>query len=261
MLRSTFSLARNTSVQRRFFSSALSQHKDTPYNTKDTPFEFNKQSLEKIDIILKKFPENYKQSAVMPMLFVAQEQNENWLSLGAMDKIAEMLDMPPMRVYEVATFYTMYNRDKVGKFHIQVCGTTTCMCMGSNEIKKAAMEFAKIHHEGEVSADGNFCVTEVECLGACTNAPMVQVNNHEFYENLTPETMKKVMADLIAGKAVVGPQNGQITASGPQGTITLKGDVSQKFPAFRDIDALIKEVADAKVAAAAAAAAAAAEKK
>jgi len=200
----------------------------------------------------------------MPLLFIAQEQNNNWLPLTAMDKVAELLDMPPMRVYEVATFFTMYNREPVGKFHIQVCGTTTCMCMGSNDIKQAALEFAGLKHEGEVSADGNFCVVEVECLGACTNAPMVQVNNHEFYENLTPATMKKVMQDLLDGKAKVGPQNGQKVAEGPHGATTLV-NYTEKYPAYRDIDALIaeKKAADAAAAEkkAAEAAAAAAEKK
>ena len=121
--------------------------------------------MEKIKTVLKKFPENYKQSAVMPVLFIAQEQNDNWLPLVAMDKVAELLDMPKMRVYEVATFYTMYNRDKVGKFHIQVCGTTTCLTMGARDIKKAAKKFAGVSHDGEVSKDGNFCIVEVECLG------------------------------------------------------------------------------------------------
>eukprot|EP00933_Yihiella_yeosuensis_P071602 TRINITY_DN79815_c0_g1_i1.p1 TRINITY_DN79815_c0_g1~~TRINITY_DN79815_c0_g1_i1.p1 ORF type:complete len:262 (+),score=50.74 TRINITY_DN79815_c0_g1_i1:20-805(+) len=252
MFRSIVTAARqNThSIPRRFFSAALSQHKDTSYNNKTTPFEFTDDSKKKIAEVLKKFPENYKASAVMPILFIAQEQNNNWLPLTAMDKVAELLDMPPMRVYEVATFYTMYNREPVGKFHIQVCGTTTCMCMGSDDIKKAAMDFAKLHHEGEVSKDGMWCVTEVECLGACTNAPMVQVNNQEFYENLTPETMVKVMKGLVDGTAVVGPQNGQAVAEGPQGSITLK-DYKDKFPKFRDIDGLIAEkAAEAKKAAA-----------
>jgi NADH dehydrogenase (ubiquinone) flavoprotein 2 len=117
-----------------------------------------------------------------------------------MNKVAQILDMPPIRVYEVATFYTMYNRQKVGKFHIQVCGTTPCQLCGAEKIKQAAFEYAGVSHDGEVSKDGVFCVQEVECLGACSNAPMVQVNNHEFYENLTPETMKSVMEALKLGK-------------------------------------------------------------
>lgn len=224
----------------RYMGAALSQHIDTPYNNLNTKFEFTKESMEKIEKVLKKFPSNYKQSAVMPLLFIAQEQNNNWLPLAAMNKVAEMLDMPPIRVYEVATFYTMYNRQPVGRFHIQVCGTTPCQIRGAEAIKKAAMEYAKVAEENVVSEDGNFCITEVECLGACANAPMIQVNNHEFYENLTPETVQKVMGELLQGKAKVGPQNGQRVAEGPMGRTTLK-DYKPCFPAFRDLDALLKE--------------------
>lgn len=198
--------------------------------------------MKKINEVLKKFPANYKQSAVMPVLFIAQEQNDNWLPLAAMNKVAELLEMPPIRVYEVATFYTMYNRKRVGRFHIQVCGTSPCQVCGSEAIKAAAMKRAGVTHENEVSKDGNFCITEVECLGACSNAPMIQVNNHEFYENLTPETVVKVMDDLLKGTAKVGPQNGQRVAEGIMGRTTLKGDMMH-FPEFRDIDALLKEKA------------------
>ncbi len=215
--------------------------------------------MQKINEVLKKFPSNYKQSAVMPVLFIAQEQNDNWLPLVAMNKVAELLDMPPIRVYEVATFYTMYNRTKVGKFHIQVCGTTPCQLCGAEDIKKAAMERAGVTHENEISADGNFCITEVECLGACSNAPMIQVNNHEYYENLTPATTKKVMDELLLGTAKVGPQNGQRVAEGIQGRGTLLGD-TMKFPKFRDIDGLLKEKAAAAAATPPPAAAAAAKK-
>jgi NADH dehydrogenase (ubiquinone) flavoprotein 2 len=231
---------------------------DHSYNNKQTPFDFTPANYAKIEKLLSKFPANYKQSAMMPMLFLAQEQHNNWLPLTAMDKVAEILDLPPIRVYEVATFYTMYNRDPVGKHHIQVCGTTSCMVCGAEDVKKAAKEFAGITDDGMVSPDGRFCVTEVECLGACTNAPMVQVNNHEFYENLTPATMKSVMQGLLDGTAKPGPQNGQRVAEGPQGSHTLQGEIG--FPKFRDIDALLKEEAAKKQAAAAAAAEAAAKK-
>ena len=167
------------------------QHVDRPYNNKKTAFDFTAENYARIDKLLKKFPANYKQSAMMPMLFLAQEQNNNWLPLSAMDKIAEILDLPPIRVYEVATFYTMYNREPVGRFHILVCGTTSCMVMGAEAVKAAAKQFAGVAHDGDISADGNFCITEGECLGACTNAPMVQVNNHWFYENLTPDSMQQ----------------------------------------------------------------------
>jgi NADH dehydrogenase (ubiquinone) flavoprotein 2 len=228
---------------KRNMSAALSTHMDTPYNNANTHFEFTPESMKKIEKVLTKFPANYKQSAVMPVLFIAQEQNDNWLPLVAMDKVAELLDMPKMRVYEVATFYTMYNRDKVGKFHIQVCGTTTCLTMGARDIKKAAKKFAGVSHDGQISKDGNFCIVEVECLGACTNAPMIQVNNHEFYENLTTDSIVNVMKGLIDGTAKVGPQNGQRVAEGPKGQTTLH-NYTDSFPPFNleRIDTKLKEM-------------------
>jgi NADH dehydrogenase (ubiquinone) flavoprotein 2 len=228
---------------KRNMSAALSTHMDTPYNNANTHFEFTPESMKKIEKVLTKFPANYKQSAVMPVLFIAQEQNDNWLPLVAMDKVAELLDMPKMRVYEVATFYTMYNRDKVGKFHIQVCGTTTCLTMGARDIKKAAKKFAGVSHDGQISKDGNFCIVEVECLGACTNAPMIQVNNHEFYENLTTDSIVNVMKGLIDGTAKVGPQNGQRVAEGPKGQTTLH-NYTDSFPSFNleRIDTKLKEM-------------------
>jgi hypothetical protein len=171
--------------------------------------------------------------------------------------------MPPIRVYEVASFYTMFNRTPVGKFHIQLCGTTPCMVRGAKEIKQAALEFAHIK-EGEISADGLFTVTEVECLGACVNAPMIQVNNKEFYEHLTPAIMKQIMADWKAGKTVKPyNQNHVKTCEGPQGKTTLFQEMG--MPPFRDLDKLQAEVKKAQEDAAAAdkakAAAAAAAKK
>jgi NADH dehydrogenase (ubiquinone) flavoprotein 2 len=210
---------------------------------------------------MSRYPSNYKASATMPLLFIAQEQNDNWLPLSAMNKVAEMLDLPPIRVYETATFYTMYNRKKLGKYHIQLCGTTPCMLCGAQEIKKSIMKAANVTHEGEISKDGLFTVDEVECLGACANAPMIQVNNHEFYENLTPETSVKLIENWKAGKPnKVGPQNHQRTAEGPLGQTTLLSGTPPT--SFRDIDALLKEeAAKAEAAKKAAAEKAAAEKK
>lgn len=223
---------------------ALSVHKPTSYNNEDTPFEFTKESWEKIDYALSKFPSNYKQSAVIPLLYIAQEQGDNWLPLSAMNKVAEVLDMPPIRVYEVASFYTMFNRTPVGKFHIQLCGTTPCMIVGAQDIKKAALDYAGCK-EGEVSADGLFTVTEVECLGACVNAPMIQVNNKEFYEFLTPEIMVNLMKDWKAGKSPKPyNQNHVKTCEGPQGKTTLFKEMGP--PPCRDLDALKAELQKAK---------------
>lgn len=161
--------------------SAFANHRNTQDNNEDTPFEFTKENYEEIQKLLKKYPNNYKESACIPALFIAQKQNNNFLTLSAMNKVAKVLDMKPMQVYEVASFYTMFNRTRVGKYHLQVCGTTPCQLRGSRDIIKAIKEHANIGMD-ETSEDGLFTVSEVECLGACVNAPMIQVNNEYVYE-------------------------------------------------------------------------------
>lgn len=238
-------LSRPLAHTRVLASSALSVHKPTEYNNEGTFFEWTKDSLEKIDYALSKFPKNYKQSAVIPLLYIAQEQDgTNWLPLTAMNKVAETLDMPPIRVYEVASFYTMFNRTPVGKYHIQLCGTTPCMVRGAQDIKRAVEEFANIK-DGETSADGMFTLTEVECLGACVNAPMIQVNNQHFYEHLTPEGMKGIMQDWKDGKTPkTNNQNHIKTCEGPQGKTTL---FMEEGPTpCRDLDALKAELKKAQ---------------
>lgn len=223
-------------------SHALSQHKNTATNNESTPFEFNQDSQKQIAVVLKKFPSNYQQSAVIPLLYIAQEQNDNWIPLSAMKKIAQILDMPPIRVYEVATFYTMFNRTPVGKHHIQLCGTTPCMIRGAQKIKDAITEHIGIG-EGETTKDGLFTLTEVECLGACVNAPMIQVNNHEFYENLTPESMKALLETWKAGKKPkVGPQTSQKGCEGPLGKTSL---FTTPPVVCRDLDKLKADIAAA----------------
>ena len=173
-----------------------------------------------------------------------------------------MLDMPPIRVYEVATFYSMYNREPLGKYHLQVCGTTPCQLCGSEKILDALSKKLGVS-AGEITKDGLFTFTEVECLGACANAPMLQLNNHEFYENLDETNVGKLVDQLRAGgipATKVGPQSGlQRVAEGPQGKTTLKTQL-QQHQGVRDMDALVKQVKeDADKAKAAAAAAAAAK--
>ena len=142
-----------------------------------------------------------------------------------MNKVAEILEMAPMRVYEVATFYTMFNREKVGKYFIQLCGTTPCMICGSEEIKATIEDHLGIGNN-ETTADGLFTLREVECLGACSNAPMVQLND-DFYENLTPETTRQLLdackADEMPALTKWGslPMNGQLSCEGPMGKTTL----------------------------------------
>ena len=138
-----------------------------------------------------------------------------------MHKIAERLGCSHMDVYEVATFFTMYNRKPQGKFHIQLCGTTPCMVCGAYDILHTIEAHLGIK-AGETSADGNFTLTEVECLGACANAPMIQINDY-FFEDLTPATTVTLLDDLVAGRPVkIGPQNGRVHALGPQGRTCLK---------------------------------------
>jgi NADH dehydrogenase (ubiquinone) flavoprotein 2 len=154
------------------------------------------------------------------VLFIAQKQNGNFLSLAAMRKVAQILEVPEMDVFEVSAFYTMYNREKVGKFHLQVCGTTPCQLCGSREII-SAIEKRIGCHLGETSKDGMFTLSEVECLGACANAPMLQVNNEYVYEDLTPDNVVKLLDDLKAGTDKKGPQNNRKNAEGPMGKTTL----------------------------------------
>ena len=188
------------------------------FNAEQPPhFTFTKENLAKADATIKKYPEGKQQSAVMPLLHLAQQQNDNWLPRAAMDYVAEMLGMPRVRVYEVATFYTMYNLAPVGAYHVQVCTTTPCWLRGSDKIVEACENHLGVKL-GETTSDGKFTLCEVECLGACVNAPMVQVDTKSsstYYEDLTPENTVSLLTDLAAGKTPkVGPQSGR-TSSEP----------------------------------------------
>jgi NADH-quinone oxidoreductase E subunit len=157
----------------------------------------------------------------MPLLMLAQRQNENWLTRSAMDYIASLLGMPPVRVYEVASFYTMYNLEPVGRYMIEVCTTTPCWLRGSDAIVSACENHLGIR-TGETTADGQFTLKEAECLGACVNAPMCQVGDH-FYEDLTPENMIELINTLASGQAPKpGPQSGRVSSEPLAGLTTLK---------------------------------------
>ena len=167
--------------------------KDQPEN-----FEFNPSSLEAANKIINRYPESRKQSAVMALLYIAQRQNNNWIPLAAMKYIAKFLDMPYIKVYEVATFYSMYNLSPVGKYFIQVCTTTPCMIRGANELVEACKE--KISEtESELSKDKSCSWTEVECLGACVNAPMMQIND-DYYEDLNKEKTLEILDKILKGE-------------------------------------------------------------
>ena len=161
-------------------------------------FKFSAENLIQVKDILKKYPEKNKKSAVMPLLYLAQKQNENWISLAAIKYIAKYLSMPYISVYEVATFYTMYNLAPVGKHFVQVCTTTPCLIRGADKIVKICKE--KISpNESEVSKDGSCSWIEVECLGACVSAPMMQIND-DYYEDLDEKSTTEILESLINNK-------------------------------------------------------------
>jgi NADH-quinone oxidoreductase subunit E len=184
-------------------------------------FAFTPENLAAAKEIINKYPSGRQQSAVMPLLAIAQKQNNNWLPKIAMDYVAEMLSMPPVRVYEVASFYTMYNLQPVGEHFVQVCTTTPCWLRGSDGIVKACEKRLGVKI-GEDTADGKFSLREVECLGACVNAPMVQVTSHsghdEFFEDLSEESMTKILDDLSNNKRPkAGSQSGRVSSEPVKG--------------------------------------------
>ena len=185
------------------------------------PFAFSAASEEQIAWWERKYPSERRQSTVIPALWITQKQNNGWLSEPALRAVAERLGMTYIRVYEVATFYTMFNLEPVGKYHFQVCGTTPCQLRGADKLKDFCER--KIGPKGHVSGGGKFSWVEVECLGACVNAPMIQINDY-YYEDLTIETLEKIIDDFAAGK---DPQPGPYVkreTSAPEGPPTSLTD-------------------------------------
>ncbi len=178
--------------------------KDQPEN-----FKFSSTSLEAVKAVIAKYPKSKQQSAVMSLLYIAQKQNDNWIPLAAMKCIAKLLNMPYIKVYEVATFYSMYNLSPVGKFFVQVCTTTPCMIRGANKLVEACKE--KISkNESDLSSDKSCSWIEVECLGACVNAPMMQIND-EYYEDLDKDKTLKIFDKILKGeKPQPGSYRGRI---------------------------------------------------
>jgi NADH-quinone oxidoreductase subunit E len=166
-----------------------------------------------------KYPEGRQASAVIPLLWKAQEQAGGWVPQKAIEAVALRLDMPYIRVLEITTFYTMFNLAPVGQFFIQLCGTTPCVLRGAEAIRDICR--ARIGEQQHVSSDGKFSWLEVECLGACCNAPMVQINN-DYYEDLTPDNFNALLDDLASGKPVtIGPQNGRRSSEPENAVQTL----------------------------------------
>jgi NADH-quinone oxidoreductase subunit E len=186
---------------------------------KPASFAFTPENEERCEEILKKYPEGREASAVISLLWLAQKQNNYWLPKPAIETVAEKLGMPLIRVLEIATFYTMFNLAPVGKFHVQMCGTTPCMLAGSDAIKNILLK--RIGEQSQVTQDGVFSWIEVECLGACCNAPMVQINE-DYYEDLTAENFEKLLDDLAAGRPVtIGSQQGRVTSEPADGLTSL----------------------------------------
>ncbi|KAJ7090069.1 thioredoxin-like [2Fe-2S] ferredoxin-domain-containing protein [Mycena crocata] len=202
-------------------SDALFIHRDTPYNNPQIAFKFDAPNLKRAQEIISHYPPQYKKAAVIPLLDLGQRQNKGWTSISVMNHVAEMLELPPMRVYEVATFYTMFNREPIGTNFVQVCTTTPCMLRGSTDILKTTCSHLGGIKPGETTKDGKFTVIEVECQGACSNAPMMAIND-DFYEDLTPETTKVILDAFAKGeKPKPGPQSGRQTSENSAGLTAL----------------------------------------
>ena len=177
-------------------------------------FEFTKENKDKAEKVLKKYPENRKKSAVMPFLYLAQRQNENWIPLTAMKYIAKLLEMPYIKVYEVATFYTMYNLAPVGKYFVQVCTTSPCLIRGADKVVKICKE--KISKKENTLSENKLCSwLEVECLGACVNAPMMQINN-DYYEDLDEKSTIEIIDSLLVNKPIKSKSFRNRTSSAPE---------------------------------------------
>lgn len=191
-----------------------------------THFEFDEDSESAVAAAIARYPAGKQASAVMPLLHIAQRQvgrltGSAWVPVVAMDAVAKRLGMAPVRVYEIATFYLMYNLKPVGKYHLQVCTTTPCWLRGSDDVVTACKKISGIAGFGESSEDGLFTLTEVECLGACVNAPILQIND-DYYEDLDGERAEKLLLDLKVGGALppAGSTIGR-RASAPEGEQTV----------------------------------------
>ncbi len=157
-------------------------------------FFFNQENLKKIEGILAKYPKDHQASALLPVLEIAQNQCGGWLSKSAIEAVADFLSIQSIKVYEVASFYTMFNLKPIGKYHVQVCTTVPCCLVDSEKIVDSCKDFLGIKLN-EITSDNKFSLKEVECLGACVNAPVVQINN-QYYENLDSDKMLKILEDL-----------------------------------------------------------------
>jgi NADH-quinone oxidoreductase subunit E len=198
----------------------MSVRRLAPLEQQPKDFAFSKENLAWAKEQLKKYPEGRQASAIIPLLWRAQEQAGGWLPEAAIRHVADFLGMAHIRALEVATFYTMFNLQPVGKFHVQLCGTTPCRLRGADALEKVCRK--RIGEQSEVTKDGKFSWVEVECLGACVNAPMAQIN-YDYYEDLDAKSFGKILDDLAAGKKVKpGPQVDRQFSAPAGGPSTLK---------------------------------------
>lgn len=238
-LRNLSSAAWRTSSRSLQTSAALRHdslfvHRDTPEDNPNITFEFTDQNKKRAEAILYIYPEGHKRGAMIPLLDLAQRQH-GWLPISAMHKVAEMINVPRMRVYEVATFYTMFNRRPMQKYHVQVCTTTPCWLRGSDDVLDKVKEFTKCEVGGN-SPCGNFSVSEVECLGACANAPMMQIND-DYFEDLTAKDTEEILQQLKDGEIPrPGPRSGRYVCEPVSGLTSLTEEPRE--PGFELQDAL-----------------------
>ena len=199
-------------------------------------FELTGERLALAQRVLTRYPEDRKASAIIPLLDLAQRENGGWLSMAAKDWVAQACGVAPIRVYEVASFYSMFYEEPVGQFVVQVCRTTPCWLRGSDKLTNACKEHLGVGL-GETSADGKFTLIEVECLGACVNAPMVQIND-DYFEDLDASKMVQVLEQLAAGKDIaIGSQSGRSGSAPLEQESVLEGfdvtaNAGRKFPDY-----------------------------
>jgi len=196
--------------------------------TQPDDFAFATEYAEAVKMAIAKYPKGWQESAVMPLLDLAQRQHDGWLPRAAMDTVAAMLGMPPIRVYEVASFYTMYNLKPVGKNHVQVCTNLPCWLRGSDAVVGTCKKSLGVNL-GETTEDGMFTLSEVECLGACVNAPMMQIGD-DYYEDLDSDSTEAILEKLKAGEIPKpGSQTGRHTSE-PAGGLTTLTNKKSKGP-------------------------------
>jgi len=221
MLRRVILASRPIKTTPRLKSDVLVTHEDHPLNKEDAVFKFTDDNLKRIESIKAQYPIGHENMAsLMPVMDLAQRQNGGWISLAAMNECARILQVPRMRVYEVASFYSMYIRQPCGEYKIGVCGTTLCMLCGPEGIIQTIQNKLGIK-VGETTKDKKFTLLELECLGACANAPMMSINDL-YYEDLTPEVVEKLLDEFAAGRQPQpGPQSERFTCENSNGLTSL----------------------------------------